>query len=90
MKELYNRPVCIIAINQNGIGKGSGRSIHGIPLGEIILEALSLNIINSLNKVFDNYENVNFNFLGTLNVDTWNNTKSIELMLDDIIYADVT
>ena len=208
MKELYNRPVCIIAINQNGIGKGSGRSIHGIPLGEIILEALSLNIINSggghdmaagftidpnninnfteyinrklnnlvnaeipkvsyiatsvipisactldlaewldklgpwgpgmeepkfiipnskissfrrfgsnnehasfyindasskklkvkkfnllnnaLNKVFDNYENVNFNFLGTLNVDTWNNNKSIELMLDDIIYADVT
>ena len=22
MKELYNRPVCIIAINQNGVGKG--------------------------------------------------------------------
>ena len=23
-------------------------------------------------------------------IDTWNNTKSIELMLDDIIYEDVT
>ena len=41
MKELYNRPVCIIAINKNGIGKGSGRSIQGIPLGDLILEAFN-------------------------------------------------
>ena len=55
------------------------------------LKVKKFNLLNNaLNKVFDNYENVNFNFLGTLNVDTWNNNKSIELMLDDIIYADVT
>ena len=55
------------------------------------LKVKKFNLLNNaLNKVFDNYENVNFNFLGRLNVDTWNNTKSIELMLDDIIYADVT
>ena len=47
MKETYNRPVCIISINKNGVGKGSGRSIYGIPLGKIILEALNLDLINS-------------------------------------------
>ena len=55
------------------------------------LKVKKFNLLNNaLNKVFVNYENINFDFLGTLNVDTWNNTKSIELMLDDIIYADVT
>jgi single-stranded-DNA-specific exonuclease len=206
MKELYNRPVCVISINQDGICKGSGRSINGIPLGDIILEASKLKIIHSggghdmaagftvkqdkinefsdfligkvnslmkkeipkvkhfaasvipisgctielaewledlgpwgtdmeepkfiipnskisslrkfgsnkehisfyitdrsstklkvkkfnilnspLNKIFDNYENINLNFLGRLNIDTWNNSKSLEMMLDDIIYAD--
>ena len=207
MKELYNRPVCLISIN-NGIGKGSGRSIHGIPLGDIILEALSLKIIKSggghdmaagftiypsqinnfnnflndkvsffmdkgiprssriatsvipisaltleiaewleklgpwgagmeepkfivpnskissfrrfglnnehasfhisdgsstklrvkkfnlinsdLDKVFKDYKHINFDFLGSLNINTWNNSKTIEFMLDDIIYKDVT
>jgi single-stranded-DNA-specific exonuclease len=208
MKETYNRPVCIIALDKNGIGKGSGRSLFGIPLGEIIIEALNLKIISSggghdmaagftvkdskinefnnflinkvdqimeqgiprvsytaasvisiagctlklaewiiklgpwgtgieepkfiipnakiyslrkfgsnnehisfyisdgsskklkvkkfnisnskLNTVFNNYENINFNFLGKLNIDTWNNSNSIEFMLDDIIYSDDT
>ena len=207
MKNLYNRPVCLISIN-DGIGKGSGRSIHGVPLGEIILEAINLKIIETggghdmaagftidpsqinnfniflndkvkyimdkgvprfsyiassvipisactleiaqlleklgpwgsgmeepkfiipnsritsfrrfgtnnehasfyindgssnklrvkiynliksdLDKVFKDYENINFDFLGSLSIDTWNNSKSIEFMLDDIIYADVT
>ena len=35
------------SINNNGIGKGSGRSVYGIPLGKIILEALKLKIISS-------------------------------------------
>ena len=208
MKETYNRPVCIIAIDKNGIGKGSGRSIFGIPLGDIVIDALKakilssggghdmaagfslkesnikdfnnflikkidqfmkqgipcvsyiaasvitiagctleladwindlgpwgigieepkfiisnakisslrkfgsnnehvsfyisdssskklkvkkFNILNSkLNLVFNNFININFNFLGRLNIDTWNNSKSIELMLDDIIFSDDT
>ena len=208
MKETYNRPVCIIAIDQSGIGKGSGRSIFGIPLGDIVIDAVKakilssggghdmaagfslkedniddfntflitkidqymkqgipsvsyiaasvitvagctleladwinnlgpwgigieepkfiisnakisslrkfgsnnehvsfyisdssskklkvkkFNILNSkLNLVFNNFININFNFLGRLNIDTWNNSKSIELMLDDIIYSDDT
>ena len=47
MKELYNRPVCIISINKKGVGKGSGRSVSGIPLGKIIIEALNRKIISS-------------------------------------------
>ena len=208
MKETYNRPVCIIAIDKNGIGKGSGRSVFGIPLGDIVIDALKAKILNSggghdmaagfslkesnikdfnnflikkidqfmkqgipcvsyiaasvitiagctleladwindlgpwgigieepkfiisnakisslrkfgsnnehvsfyisdssskklkvkkfnilnskLNLVFNNFININFNFLGRLNIDTWNNSKSIELMLDDIIYSDDT
>ena len=208
MKETYNRPVCIIAIDKNGIGKGSGRSVFGIPLGDIVIDAVKakilssggghnmaagfslkennihdfntflitkidqymkqgipsvsyiaasvitvagctleladwinnlgpwgigieepkfiisnakisslrkfgsnnehvsfyisdssskklkvkkFNILNSkLNLVFNNFININFNFLGRLNIDTWNNSKSIELMLDDIIYSDDT
>ncbi len=205
MKEVYNRPVCIISLDKNGSGKGSGRSIYGIPLGDIIISALNEKILNSggghdmaagfsieetkildfndflinkvdqfmkqgipkvsyvaaailtiagctleladwindlgpwgigmdepkfiisnakitslrkfgsnnehvsfyitdgsskklkvkkfnilnskLNSIFTNYENKNFDFLGKLNIDTWNNSKSIELMLDDIIYS---
>ena len=208
MKETYNRPVCIIAIDKSGIGKGSGRSVFGIPLGDIVIDAVKaeilssggghdmaagfslkenniddfntflitkidqymkqgipsvsyiaasvitvagctleladwinnlgpwgigieepkfiisnakisslrkfgsnnehvsfyisdssskklkvkkFNILNSkLNLVFNNFININFNFLGRLNIDTWNNSKSIELMLDDIIYLDDT
>ena len=53
------------------------------------LKVKKFNILNSpLNKIFDNYENVNLSFLGRLNIDTWNNSKSLEMMLDDIIYAD--
>ena len=207
MKELYNRPVCLISVN-NGIGKGSSRSIYGIPVGKIILEALNFKIIKTggghdmaagftidpsqinnfnnflnekvsyflekgvprishivssvipvsactleiaewleklgpwgvgmeepkfiipnskissfrrfgnnnehasfyindgsskklrvkkfnlsnseLDKIFKNYENINFDFLGSLTIDIWNNFKTIEFMLDDIIYADVT
>ena len=208
MKEAYNRPVCIIAIDKSGVGKGSGRSVFGIPLGDIVIDAVKakilssggghdmaagfslkenniddfntflitkidqymkqgipsvsyiaasvitvagctleladwinnlgpwgigieepkfiisnakisslrkfgsnnehvsfyisdssskklkvkkFNILNSkLNLVFNNFININFNFLGRLNIDTWNNSKSIELMLDDIIYSDDT
>jgi single-stranded-DNA-specific exonuclease len=55
------------------------------------LKVKKFNILNSpLNKIFDNYENINLSFLGRLNIDTWNNSKSLEMMLDDIIYEDVT
>ena len=36
LKERFNKPVIVIGINENGIGKGSGRSIQGIDLGNEI------------------------------------------------------
>jgi single-stranded-DNA-specific exonuclease len=39
LKEKYNRPACVIAFDENGIGKASGRSVSGIDLGGAILSA---------------------------------------------------
>lgn len=39
LKERYNRPTCVIAMDDNGIGKGSGRSVPGIDLGSAIIAA---------------------------------------------------
>lgn len=36
LKERFNRPSLVISIDENGIGKGSGRSITGIDLGMLI------------------------------------------------------
>ena len=53
------------------------------------LKVKKFNLLNSsLDKVLYDFENKNFNFLGSLIIDTWNNSKSVELMLDDIICSD--
>lgn len=39
IKEKLNRPAIIIALDEDGIGKGSGRSISGIDLGAAIIAA---------------------------------------------------
>ncbi len=47
------------------------------------------NILNSpLNKIFTNYSNRLFNFLGYLQIDTWNNRNRPEFHLIDIIIKD--
>ena len=38
LKERYERPACVVAI-EGGIGKGSGRSIAGLPLGPAVIAA---------------------------------------------------
>jgi single-stranded-DNA-specific exonuclease len=38
LKERYERPACVVALG-DGIGKGSGRSIAGIPLGPAVIAA---------------------------------------------------
>jgi single-stranded-DNA-specific exonuclease len=38
LKERYERPVCIVAL-ADGIGRGSGRSIAGLPLGPAVIAA---------------------------------------------------
>lgn len=39
LKEQYQRPTCIIAIDKDGKGKASGRSISGVDLGALVLKA---------------------------------------------------
>ena len=39
LKDLYQRPSLVIAIDDNGQGKGSGRSIKGVDLGSAVIAA---------------------------------------------------
>ncbi|WP_261300101.1 single-stranded-DNA-specific exonuclease RecJ [Sphingomonas alpina] len=39
LKEKYGRPAIVIAIDEHGVGKGSGRSISGVDLGAAVLSA---------------------------------------------------
>lgn len=39
LKEKYNRPACVIAFDENGIGKASGRSVSGVDLGGAVISA---------------------------------------------------
>ena len=39
LKEKYHRPAIVIAVDDEGVGKGSGRSISGVDLGAAILAA---------------------------------------------------
>jgi single-stranded-DNA-specific exonuclease len=38
LKERYERPACVVALAE-GVGKGSGRSIGGVPLGPAVIAA---------------------------------------------------
>jgi single-stranded-DNA-specific exonuclease len=38
LKERYERPACVVAL-ADGIGKGSGRSVAGVPLGPAVIAA---------------------------------------------------
>lgn len=39
LKERYNLPALVIGVDEQGIGKGSGRSINGVDLGRAIIQA---------------------------------------------------
>jgi single-stranded-DNA-specific exonuclease len=39
IKEKYNRPACVVAFDENGIGKASCRSVSGIDLGAAVISA---------------------------------------------------
>lgn len=39
LKERFSRPACVIGIDDKGIGKGSGRSVSGIHLGNLVIAA---------------------------------------------------
>lgn len=45
LKEKYNRPACVIAFDDNGMGKASGRSAGSIDLGAAIIAAKQSDIL---------------------------------------------
>ena len=47
LKEKLGRPVLVIAIDDNGVGKGSGRSIPGVDMGATILAAKELGLVSA-------------------------------------------
>ena len=47
LKERFNRPAIVIGTNEEGIGKGSGRSIKGVNLGSAISKAKAAGLLSS-------------------------------------------
>jgi single-stranded-DNA-specific exonuclease len=45
LKEKLGRPAIVVAIDENGVGKGSGRSISGVDLGAAVLAAKDSGIL---------------------------------------------
>ncbi len=45
IKDKFNKPVIIISIDDNGIGKASARSIVGFDMGSVIISAVQENIL---------------------------------------------
>lgn len=45
LKEKMQRPAIVIAVDEDGIGKGSGRSISGVDLGAAILAAKEMGLL---------------------------------------------
>ena len=39
IKERFNRPACVAAIGEDGVAKGSGRSVAGVDLGHAVMAA---------------------------------------------------
>ena len=46
LKERYERPACVVAL-ADGIGKGSGRSVAGLPLGPVVIAARQAGLLIS-------------------------------------------
>ncbi len=47
LKDRYQRPVIVIAVDEKGVGKGSGRSIAGVDLGAAVVAALEAGFIRA-------------------------------------------
>jgi len=47
LKDKFSKPAIVIGINEHGIGKGSGRSIKGVNLGDAIVAAKKQGLLQS-------------------------------------------
>lgn len=46
LKERYHRPACVVAL-ENGVGKGSGRSVPGVALGDAVIAARQAGLLSN-------------------------------------------
>ncbi|MGP1394652.1 MAG: single-stranded-DNA-specific exonuclease RecJ [Inquilinaceae bacterium] len=46
LKDRYNRPACVVAL-EDGVGRGSGRSVPGIDLGAAVIEAWQAGLLEA-------------------------------------------
>jgi len=47
LKDRFNRPAIVIGIDEHGVGKGSGRSLHGVNLGAAIVQAKAQGLLTA-------------------------------------------
>lgn len=47
LKEFYQRPAIVIGIDDEGVGKGSGRSLYGVDLGAAVTAARQAGIVSA-------------------------------------------
>ena len=47
LKDLFDKPAIVIGVNEEGLGKGSGRSLKGVNLGEAITQAKEAGLLLS-------------------------------------------
>ncbi|HEC00959.1 MAG TPA: single-stranded-DNA-specific exonuclease RecJ [Sphingomonadales bacterium] len=47
LKEFYQRPTIVIGIDDDGVGKGSGRSIYGVDLGAAVTAARQAGLLSA-------------------------------------------
>ena len=47
LKDKYHRPSFVIAVDENGVGKGSARSISGIDIGQLVAGAVDRGLIEA-------------------------------------------
>tara|TARA_Y100000780_G_scaffold231177_1_gene255637 strand:- start:150703 stop:152514 length:1812 start_codon:yes stop_codon:yes gene_type:complete len=47
IKEVHHRPIFVVSFDEDGVGKGSGRSITGIDLGKAVISAKEAGLLES-------------------------------------------
>jgi single-stranded-DNA-specific exonuclease len=46
LKDKYARPACVIAFDENGVGKGSGRSVAGVHIAQVFMDAKAAGLLD--------------------------------------------
>jgi len=94
LKDRFERPAIVIGVNEEGLGKGSGRSMYGVNLGEAITQAREAGLLISggghpmaggLTVDSKNIEALNDFLNETLRSQVQNARKTMSLKIDTAI-----